>query len=95
MNSDVQIKTGFFGTNDAQKKTKTDRPSGPFLPFLQDEFYPADHCFFINYYKRVTFFESVLPYVISWVKRHEKLESSVTTSAKHKTDKLGITKRSN
>ena len=36
----------------SEQKNKDGSPDGP---FSQDELYPTDHCFFINYYKRVTF----------------------------------------
>ena len=36
------------------QKNKDGSPYGHLFP---NEFYPTDHCFFINYYKRVTFFD--------------------------------------
>ena len=41
---------------DARKTSEQKNKDGsPYGPFSQDELYPTDHCFFINYYKRVTF----------------------------------------
>ena len=41
----------------SEQKNKDGSPYGHLFP---NEFYPTDHCFFVNYYKRVTFFDMLL-----------------------------------